>query len=153
VQFRSAVPKIWNVFVWRDAPLFSEQYLQIAPVSASRISTPDTSQSYLSSAPKIVQIGQFIVDNKLRHRRPSSSPSLLHPRKFIIISQSVLHRFSSFSARFASTRRALSGHIVRFRLRRRLLDYFHHDQSLSLSTTSGHILLKYLSFGFTKELF
>lgn len=139
--------------VWRHTPLFLERYLQIAHASASGLLTLDTSQSYLSSASKIIQIGPFIVDNKLRHHSPSSSPSPLYPRKFIIISQSVLLRFSSFSARFASTRRALSGRIVRFCPRRRLLAHFHHEQSLSLSATSGHILLKYLPFAFTKESF
>jgi len=128
--------------VWRHTPLFLDRYLQIAHASASPLLTLDTSQSYLSSAPKIVQIGPFIVDNKLRHHSPSSSPSPLYPRKFIIIPQSVLLCFSSFSTRFASTRRALSGRIVRFRLRRRLLNHFCHDRSLSLSATSGHILLK-----------
>ena len=99
--------------------MFLEPYLQIAHASASRLLTLDTTQSYLSIAPKIVQIGQFIVDNKLCHHYPSSSPSLLYPRKFIIISQSVLDRFSSFSTLFASTCRALSGRIIRFHLRRR----------------------------------
>jgi len=89
----------------------------------------DTSQSCLSSALKIVSIEPFIVDIKLHHHRPSSSPSPLYPRKFIIISQSVSLRFPSFNAWFASTRRALSGRIVCFCLRCCLLNHCRPDQS------------------------
>jgi len=55
----------------------------------------------------------------------TSHPSL-HQK--VSISQSVLDRFPSFSTRFASTRRALSGRTIRFYARRRLLNQYHHHQ-------------------------
>jgi hypothetical protein len=97
-----------------------------------------TTRSYLSNAPKIVQIGSLVVKNRLRH--PPPPPPTLH-QKVNTVSQSVLHHFSSFSSHFVSTRRDLSGHIVRFRLRRRLLNQQPHDQF----PQSSSIIWPYLS--------
>ena len=52
-------------------PLFvSEWYLRIPYTSSFRILTLNTTRSYGSTAPKIVRIGPFVVENKLHHHAP-----------------------------------------------------------------------------------
>lgn len=59
---------------FRDVRLFvSERYLKIPHASRSHFWTLNTTQSYLSNASKIVQIGPFVVENQLRQHFPSPS--------------------------------------------------------------------------------
>lgn len=150
-RLRSAVPEIWDFCDGNTFFFVLERYIKIHCTSSSRLLTLNTIRSYLPNAPKIVRIGLFVVENQLQHHSPPHPT--LH-QKVSLISQSVLHRFSSFSSRFVSTFRALSGRTVCFRLRRRSLNQHHdHDSSFSLPASSGHISLKFLSFSCPRSCF